>query len=324
MNLKHFLFIGALALGSQAHAADLQGQKIFDTINQGMEHQQEVIKDQTQNLYKNIFSALKAKGLTTLNMEDIPLSVGFESISPGETGTGHLKFKAFADDLPNGQEGIRVVYNSKGQIAPPVTSWGKDFAQKNQHNLNVPDGNYLEFTILHELAHLQHDKMGYMNPEVTKNMSSSEKDFIEKQKSKEYMQSLDGKHNEQTADVTAAVWYSLIKDDLQDAVKTIQSFKENRDNDSIEIKKHKDDSYIGYDTANGLNSVLNNIDKIRNLNNQQALDAASKISSEITLNDAKDMMKKEDAKVKYAFNMGNLNSMRDSNSTTLGQKMKMK
>ncbi len=318
-NFVGFLTIGLLAISSQLQAAEVDSHKIFSSISNGaMEHHQ-VIKNETKNLYQNLFGKIQSQGMTTLDKKEIPLTV---EVKEGGTGAlSHLKFTAFAEN-DDEKSNIKIVFNAKGTVAPPVTKDTADFAKTNQNGLH--DGNYLEFTILHELAHVQHDKMGYMSSNITKSMTPNELSFIKDQQEKEYHKSIDGRHQEQTADMLAAVWHLKNNNFSQESIDTVKAFKDNRAKDLENIQSKNGKSVISYDTAPGLTFVLDNLEIIKNLKGSEVLSFVSDSSSQLT----KDFTQKTIAELsqsnKFAGNFTNLEKMRTGTSPSIEKTSSMK
>lgn len=278
MNFKKFLLIGAIALSSNVNAAELQSHKIFSSLEQGGTQSVQTIKEEGKSLYQSLFSKLKSSGMTTLDDKSIPVDI--QVTDTPKSSMSHLKFTAFADnDDKTNSDNVRVIFNSNGKVAAPVTAETGDFAKTNQ---KIHDGNYLEFTILHELGHLQHDKMGYMNSKTMNNMTIDEKSFINNEKEKDYNRSVDGRHQEQTADMLAAVWHLKNNNFSQESIDTIKSFRDNRKEDLKNIQAKSGKDIISYDTSPGLTFVLNNLDEIQKTKGTQVLDYVSEKSSQLT------------------------------------------
>jgi hypothetical protein len=278
MNFKKFLLIGAIVLSSHVNAAELQSHKIFSILEQGGTQSAQTIKEEGKSLYQTLFSKLKSAGMTTLDDKSIPVDI--QVIDTPKSSMSHLKFTAFADnDEKTNSDNVRIIFNSNGKVAAPVTKETGSFANNNQ---KIHDGNYLEFTILHELGHLQHDKMGYMHSKTMKSMTIDEKSFINNEKEKDYNRSVDGRHQEQTADMLAAVWHLKNNNFSQESIDTIKSFRDNRKEDLKNIQAKSGKEIISYDTAPGLTFVLNNLDEIKKVNGNQVLDYVSEKSSQLT------------------------------------------
>ncbi len=282
MKFGKFLMVGLLALGSHVHvnAAEIESKNIFSLLESGSANYTQEVKSEAQSLYKKIFSKLTSAGMTTLNESEVPISVDINN-NP-KSSVNHLKFTAYADTDENEKNSVRVLFNPKGEIATPVTKTTVEFAKKNQNGIH--DGNYLEFSILHELAHHQHDKMGYMHSKVSKSMTIDETSFLNQEKEKDYNRSVDGRHQEQTADMLAAIWTLKNNNFSQEAIEVVKSFRDNRAEDLKNMQVSIDKKIISYDTAKGLNFVLDNIEEVKKLNGLEVLDYVSENSSKLTKN----------------------------------------
>ena len=232
----------------------------------------------TNQYYQDLFNQLKDKNLTTL--KTIPkLNVFIEPL----TTLNSFNMRAF-----NNTPQVDILYNVSGDSLNFSTSISAEQKIK-QANLSITPQDLLEFSILHETAHIQH----FNNPQMfnLKALSLNENKTLNKifkpstDTPDEIDISLKSQLFENYADFVASIWY-LQKNDFSpnsiEKLKDVKTMREITHNDG----SFNNNSIDEYKTFNSINYVINHIEEIKKMNASQINSLAVEVVSNNSFNES--------------------------------------